>query len=221
MSRQIKLFYDVLSPYSWIAFEVLHRYRQKWNLHLQLCPFFLSGIMQLSENRPPGVVPLKARYMGKDIIRLAEYYRIPLNSPANPAEVLFVKGSLKAQRLLTAANLELPDKVEAISRELWMRVWSRDEDITEDDSLVQACLKGGIAEDTIKKLLARCQDQDVKDKLKSTTQEAFDLGAFGAPFIVVVKQKPEVFFGSDRFELIAHMMGVKWEGPQVELAAKI
>jgi len=32
---------------------------------------------------------------------------------------------LKAQRLLTAANLELPDQVETISRELWMRVWSR------------------------------------------------------------------------------------------------
>ena len=32
---------------------------------------------------------------------------------------------MKAQRLLTAANLELPDQVETISRELWMRVWSR------------------------------------------------------------------------------------------------
>ena len=35
---------------------------------------------------------------------------------------------------------------------------------------------GGIAEETIKKLLARCQDQDIKDKLKATKQEAFDLG---------------------------------------------
>ena len=34
-------------------------------------------------------------------------------------------GSLKAQRLLTAANVEVPDKVEHLSRELWMRVWSR------------------------------------------------------------------------------------------------
>ena len=34
-------------------------------------------------------------------------------------------GSLKAQRLLTAANIEVPDKVENLSRELWMRVWSR------------------------------------------------------------------------------------------------
>ena len=34
-------------------------------------------------------------------------------------------GSLKAQRLLTAASVEVPDKVERLSRELWMRVWSR------------------------------------------------------------------------------------------------
>jgi len=69
----------------------------------------------------------------------------------------------------------------------------QDEDITEDDSLIQVhydlkhfdkswvlplqvCLKGGIAEETIKKLLARCQDQIIKDKLKANTQEAFDLG---------------------------------------------
>jgi len=38
--------------------------------------------MRHTENRPPGVVPLKARYMGKDIKRLAEYYHIPLSAPA-------------------------------------------------------------------------------------------------------------------------------------------
>ena len=37
---------------------------------------------------------------------------------------LNVVGSLKAQRLLTAANFELLDQVETISRELWMKVWS-------------------------------------------------------------------------------------------------
>ena len=38
---------------------------------------------------------------------------------------LTAAGSLKAQQLLTAANVELPNKVEQLSRELWMRVWSR------------------------------------------------------------------------------------------------
>ena len=40
----------------------------------------------------------------------------------------------------------------------------------------QACIKAGMDEQTIKKLLARTKDQDIKDKLKATTQEAFELG---------------------------------------------
>lgn len=69
-------------------------------------------------------------------------------------------------------------------------------------------MKAGLDEQTTKKLLARSQDQDIKDKLKANSQEAFELGAFGAPFIVVYKEeKPEVFFGSDRFNIIAHILG--------------
>ena len=38
--------------------------------------------------------------------------------------------------------------------------------------------------------------------------------AFGAPTIVVhLKGQPEMFFGSDRFPLIAKMMNEKWKGP--------
>ena len=95
------------------------------------------------------MVPAKARYMGKDIARLSQYFQIPLKSPAviskslasplrlmlillmnsltlqNPAEVLFNKGSLKAQRMLTAAKLTIPEHVEELSRQLWLRIWSR------------------------------------------------------------------------------------------------
>lgn len=35
-----------------------------------------------TDNRPPGMVPAKAAYMGKDIKRLREYYQVPLNSPS-------------------------------------------------------------------------------------------------------------------------------------------
>ena len=89
------------------------------------------------------MVPAKATYMGKDIDRLAQYFQIPLKSPTvvfksqssshiknfkisqNPAEVLFKKGSLKAQRMLTAAKLTIPEHLEELSRQLWLRIWSR------------------------------------------------------------------------------------------------
>ncbi|XP_020626224.1 glutathione S-transferase kappa 1-like isoform X2 [Orbicella faveolata] len=190
--RTVELFYDVLSPYSWVAFEVLCRYQTKWNLDLQFRPFFLSGIMAGSGNKPPGTVPAKAAYMSKDIERLRDFYGIPLVPPADPADVMFRKGSLSAMRLVTAATKYYPDKVEPLSREFWMRIWSRDEDITEPQSLLEVCQNIGLTEHQTQSL------------------------AFGAPIIVAhVNGKPHMYFGSDRFLLLANLLGVEWEGPLV------
>ena len=45
------------------------------------------------------------------------------------------------------------------------------------------------------RLLARTQEQDIKDKLLKNTQEAVDRGTFGSPTFFVGK---EIFFGKDR-----------------------
>lgn len=98
------------------------------------------------------------------------------------------------------------------------------------DSLQAACAKAGVSSIVIEKLLSGIDMTEYKEKLKACTQEALDLGvgdygifavliyrcsslqAFGAPFIVVdVKGKKERFFGSDRFELIGHIIGMKYE----------
>lgn len=36
------------SPYSWLAFETLMRYRPVWNVEIELRPMFLGGVMQAS-----------------------------------------------------------------------------------------------------------------------------------------------------------------------------
>ncbi|XP_068753578.1 glutathione S-transferase kappa 1-like [Montipora capricornis] len=212
--RTVELFYDVLSPYSWVAFEVLCRYRPKWNLDLKLCPFSLQGIMGLSGNKPPGVVPNKMLYMGKDLKRLRNYYGIPISPPSDFVNSMFVKGSLPTMRLLTVVKDQYPEKLEELSRQAWMRIWSRDEDIIEPESLQEVCKKVDISDDQSQLLLSKIKEQAIKDKLKETTQRALDFGAFGAPVIIAyVNGEPHMFFGSDRFFLIAHLFGVEWEGP--------
>lgn len=167
-----------------------------------------------SGNRPPGLVPAKAAYITKDIQRLQEFYGIPISPPSDPADTMFNKGSLSAMRLLTAVSKYHPEKVEQLSREFWMRVWSRDEDITKPQSFQEACGKVGLSGDETQSLISKSKDQEVKDKLKETTQKALDLGAFGAPIIVAhVNGEPQMFFGSDRFLLLSHLLGVEWEGP--------
>lgn len=219
MSRKVvELFYDVVSPYSWLGFEVLCRYKNVWNIDLKLRPAFLGGVMHGSGNRPPGMVPNKFLYMSTDLHRLAEYFGVPLSPPANPAEVMFEKGSLPAMRFVTAVAEKHKDGdvlVEKVSRELWKRIWSTDQDITQPASLTEAGLKAGLSSNEVEELLNLAKSQPVKDKLKNVTKEALEYKAFGFPLTVChVNGKPEVFFGSDRFELMAHCIGEKWVGPQ-------
>ncbi|XP_026858922.2 glutathione S-transferase kappa 1 isoform X2 [Electrophorus electricus] len=219
--KLVELFYDVVSPYSWLGFEVLCRYRTIWNLDLKLRPAFLGGVMNASGNRPPAVIPNKAVYMITDLNRLAQYFHIPLHQPGNPFEVMFEKGSLPAMRFLTAVAEKDASGgdavVEKVSRELWNRIWSTDQDITQPASFSEAGLKAGLSASEVEELINLAKSQPIKDRLKSTTQEAINYQAFGFPLIVChVDGKPEVFFGSDRFELLAHCIGEKWLGPQPE-----
>lgn len=220
--KVIELFYDVVSPYSWLGFEVMCRYRNVWNIELKLRPAFLGGVMQGSGNKPPGLVPNKFVSMGKDLRRLSGYFNVPLQFPADPFDAMFNKGSLTAMRFVTAVQETEKGgdaKVEQVSRELWRRIWSEDKDITLPESLSEAALKAGLSESEIKEALKLSTSKEIKEKLKSATKDALDYGSFGFPMLVChVNGNPEMFFGSDRFELIAHCIGEKWLGPQPEKA---
>ncbi|XP_078507531.1 glutathione S-transferase kappa 1-like isoform X1 [Lissotriton helveticus] len=210
----VEVFYDVVSPYAWLGFEVMCRYRSAWNVDIRLRPGFLGGIMKESGNQPPAMVPKKGVYMGKDLKRLAKYFQVPLQSPKDFFGTIIKKGSLPAMRFVTAVDMEQPHFVEPVSRELWMRIWSRDEDITQPDSILSAAQKAGLPSAEAQRLLGLCTTPEVKDRLKQTTEEALNYGAFGMPIMVAhVDGKPHMFFGSDRFELLADLLGEKWMGP--------
>lgn len=213
----VEFFYDIVSPYSWLAFEVLCRYRNVWNIDLKFKPAYLGGVMHGSGNRPPGIIPNKFLYMTKDLERVSGYFGVPLNPPSNVFEVMFEKGTLNTMRFVTAVTEKEKDGdvlVERVSRELWKRIWSTDQDVTQPASLIEAGLKAGLSANELEEILTLSKSQPIKDKLKSVTQEALDYQCFGFPSTVChVNGKAELFFGSDRFELMAHCIGEKWVGP--------
>jgi len=209
----IELFFDCVSPYSWLGFEVLCRYRNIWNLDLQLKPFFLGGVMQASGNQPPAMLPAKAAYMTGDVDRLGRLFNVPTKQPSDFGSVM--GSTLPIQRILCAVSLAHPDKVEGVARSFWLRIWSRDLDIGKPESQREALLEGGVPESSIARLLTSLKDSRVKDELKKNTDRAVATGAFGAPHIIVHTPdgKQQMIFGSDRFEMIAMMIGAQWQGP--------
>ncbi|KAI0224883.1 Glutathione S-transferase kappa 1 [Lamellibrachia satsuma] len=221
VKKTVELFYDVVSPYSWIAFEVLLRYQTKWNLDLKLKPFFLSAIMNESGNHPPGMVPNKATYMVHDLARCRRHFQVPLRIPSNPMETVFSpRSTLTAMRLLTAVDMEQPQFIEKLSRQLWIQIWNKDRNLQETDVLAEAAARAGLSKTLIANMMSLCQDKAVKDRLRSFTQEALDHGAFGAPTIVAYDtcHKTHMVFGSDRFHFLADILGETYEGPLTELA---
>ena len=216
-TRIVNLFYDVTSPYSWLAFEVLCRYRQPWAMDLKLRPAFQGGIMNLSGNQPPALLPARGLYMAHDLERLSAFMDVPVKSSTSTMDYVLSTGTLRAQRFLTAASIDCPQHVESLSRKLWLRLWSEGEEIGSDEAFKAVALQAGLSSSMAESLCERLSSAEVKTRLKETTQEIVDHGSFGLPCYTTLLpgfQKPQMFFGSDRLELLAHMMGVQWRGPR-------
>lgn len=103
-----------------------------------------------------------------------------------------------------------PECVEDLSRNLWYRGWAEDMDIAKDVSLALVGRRAGLGEDEAVDCLEAMETEEVKSLLKETTDEAVREGAYGLPYLVVHKRRNEgveTFFGSDRFELMANVLG--------------
>uniref|UniRef100_K9IWC3 Putative glutathione s-transferase kappa 1 isoform 1 n=1 Tax=Desmodus rotundus TaxID=9430 RepID=K9IWC3_DESRO len=99
LPRTVELFYDVLSPYSWLGFEILCRYKNIWNIHLQLRPTLIAGIMKDSGNKPPALLPRKAQYLTTDIKLLRQHTQVPLQLPKDFFSVILEKGEERGIRI--------------------------------------------------------------------------------------------------------------------------
>ncbi|NXN24279.1 GSTK1 transferase, partial [Nycticryphes semicollaris] len=205
----VELFYDVVSPYSWLGFEVLCRYQHIWNIDLRLRPAFLGGIMQATGNKPPALLPKRGEYMLKDMQRMAKYYQVPIKASEDDFQRMLSSSTLGAMRFITAMDMTQPRYVEPLSREFWIRFWSQVSILWRrplDSSSVAK--KAGLSPELTQKVLEMISTPTVKNRLRETTEEALKYGAFGMPAVVAhFNGEPHLFFGSDRLELLGSIIG--------------
>ncbi|KAI8851788.1 glutathione S-transferase kappa 1-like protein [Chytridium lagenaria] len=174
----ITLFYDVVSPFSWLGFEAAHRYKNIWDYKLVLQPFFLGGIMSGTGNKPPATNPYKGKYMYQDLQLLGKLHQVPIKFPAN-----FPENSLRAQRILTAIQMKDADKLEEASRQLWRLYWRDEKSLQSEDDLVEY-LSPVLSDDLARKYVYEfANSAEVKEKLLTVTKATMDNeGSFGAPW---------------------------------------
>ena len=183
MEKQIDFYFDIVSPYSYIASTLIDNILESNNAKLNWKPILLGGVFKAIEGViAPGLVPVKKPYLIKDLERLSTFYNIPFNMPTD-----FPIRTVLAMRVLSGLP---PEKTPQSARILFKAYWSDNKDISDPDIVSKL-----IDSDSVE----RSNIQEIKDILFQSTEEAVERGVFGAPTFFVGN---EMFFGHDRINMI-------------------
>lgn len=219
---KLTLYYDVVSPWSYVAYELLKRYRAPWAVQLELKPAFLGGVMQASGNKPPLTVKNKGLWMnGVDLPFVARWAGITAKLPDK-----FPVNTIACMRFLRVLqDKESPETLEAATDCFYRAIWSQSAQASEAIKAENfgSILSSILAADRIKEYVELSQTPAYKDLVKNDAATLVDQGAFGFPWIIAQRNdgKTMPFFGSDRFELIAYFLGLKWQGPFPQRESKL
>ena len=215
MPATVVFYYDFISPYSYIAFKLLQRLREPWELTLDYRPVGLPHIIRSTNNSPPGNVPARRAFLQKDLARACHMHGIPFMPAAD-----FLKTNTRGAGLVaTAANCWVeagrlhPEQTEALIAAIWDEFFAqRNASIfTENPADLLPVVGRLLTEESAQELIQLAERLETLQRLQATTDEAIAQGAYGAPTMIVARQgskESEFFFGSDRFHHIADFLGV-------------
>ena len=183
MSNFIDFYFDIISPYSYIAYKkILRTHNVKFNYK----PILLGGLHKLEGITAPAFNTHKMKNMKNDCelvaykneINFSWNSKFPINSLYMMRGYLVLEEDKKIQYLDSFFNAYWKDNLDLNKKENIIKILEN----LEIDS---------------KHFFEAIENENVKDKLKKFTLDAFKKNVFGAPTFIVNKK---MFWGQDRLE---------------------
>ncbi|KAB7738600.1 2-hydroxychromene-2-carboxylate isomerase [Parvibaculum sedimenti] len=182
--------FDFGSPNSYLAWKIIPDIEKRTGATFVNVPILLGGVFKLTGNQPPmvafGNIKNKPQYENLEMQRFIARHKLrkfKFNShfPVNTVQIM---------RGAVAADMDgvLAKYMDIVFRAMW-----EDSKKMDDADVIREVLDAGGLDGA--RILARIQDQDVKDTLLSNTSASVERGTFGAPTFYVAD---EIFFGKDR-----------------------
>ena len=183
MSDDIDFYFDIISPYAYIAYKKILKIK---DINFKLKPILLGGLHNLAGITAPAFNKYKMKNMQNDCELVAKKNNIsfkwnskfPINSLNIMRGYLCVKDNKKEEYL----------------NNFFEAYWKEDLDLSNEENIKILLKKLKIDEHDFFNLI---KNEDTKDKLKQFTQEAFEKEVFGAPTFIV---NNKIFWGQDRLE---------------------
>ena len=186
MSNHIDFYFDVISPYSYIAHKKIQKIKKNQKTIFIYKPILLGGLHNLAGIKAPAFNKYKMKNMQTDCelvskkndISFIWNSKFPINSLSIMRGYLSVDNNQKEKYLDIFFNAYWRDNLDLSSEQEFSKL------------LVTLGLDSKIFFEKIKQ-------QSIKDELKKLTSNAFEKEVFGAPTFIL---NNKIFWGQDRRE---------------------
>ena len=189
MARTLEFYFDYGSPYSYLADTQVESIAKRAGAALARKPMLLGGVFKATGNHSPAELPAKSTWSAFDMPMWAKHYGVPFQR--NP---FFPVNTLALMRGAAAAQLD--GVFEQYHPAVYKAMWVDGRNLNEIKEIAAVLTGAGL---DAQKFGQRIQDQDVKNRLKATTDDAVARGVFGAPTCFV---DGLMFFGNDRLPFV-------------------
>jgi len=189
VARTLEFYFDYGSPYSYLADTQVEVIAKRSGAVLQRKPMLLGGVFKATGNASPMTVALKSKWSAFDMPMWARHYGVPFNrNPHFPVNTLAL--------MRGAAAAQIDGLFERYHPAMYKAMWIDGRNLNDIKEVAAVLTEAGF---DAQKFGQRIQDQDVKDRLKATTDDAVGRGVFGAPTMFVENM---MFFGNDRLPFV-------------------
>jgi len=186
MISHIDFYFDVISPYSYIAHKKIKKIKENQKIIFNYKPILLGGLHNLAGISAPAFNKYKMKNMQSDCELVSKKNDISFvwNSKFPINSLSIMRGYLSAGDNQKENYLDI----------FFNAYWKDNLDLSSEQEFSKLLVTLGI--DT-KIFFEKIKQQSIKDELKKLTSDAFKKEVFGAPTFIVNKK---IFWGQDRLE---------------------
>ena len=186
MSSHIDFYFDIISPYSYIAHKKIQKIKKHQKVIFNYKPILLGGLHNLAGISAPAFNKYKMKNMQSDCELVSKKNNISFIWSSK-----FPINSLSIMRGYISLNETQKD---GYLNTFFDAYWKDNLDLSSEKEFSE--LLGSLKIDS-KNFFEKIKQQSIKDNLKKLTSDAFEKEVFGAPTFIV---NNKIFWGQDRLE---------------------
>ena len=186
MSNHIDFYFDIISPYSYIAHKKIQKIKENQKIIFNYKPILLGGLHNLAEITAPAFNKYKMKNMQNDCELISKKNNISFKW-----NLKFPINSLYIMR----GYLQISEKQKEIYLNTFFDAYWKDNINLSLENEISKLLK--VLNINADIFFKKITEQSIKDNLKELTSDAFRKEVFGVPTFIV---KNKIFWGQDRLE---------------------